>query len=82
MDLKAEKDYIKTELDKLDDVHLVAAIKNMLDFGKAKIYEQGLHPMSKGAFYERNAISRKAIEEDNLITHQEARAYFKWKHAR
>ncbi len=82
MNLEAEKEYIKRELDKVDDIHLVEAIKNMLAFGKAKKYEQSLHPMSKETFYMRNELSRKAIKENNLISQEEAKSYFSGKHAK
>ncbi|MEQ8242799.1 MAG: hypothetical protein RLO12_21915 [Fulvivirga sp.] len=54
----------------------------MLDFGKAKRYERSLFPMTRESFYERNALSRKAIEEDQLLTQKEAQAYFAKKHAK
>lgn len=76
MDLSAEKEYIKSELDKVEDIHLVAAIKNMLAYGKAKRYEESIRPMTPEMFYERQELSRKAVEENNLITHSEAKAFF------
>jgi len=82
MDLKTEKEYIKSELDRVEDVHIVEAIKNILALGKAKRYEQDMHPMTLETFYKRNEISRKAIEEEKLINQKEARSYFKRKHAR
>ena len=81
MDLKAEKEYIKAELDKVEDIHLVEAIKNLLAYGRYKKYEQGLHPMSKDTFYQRNNLSRKDIENSDLINQEDARSYFKKKHA-
>lgn len=81
MDLRIEKEYIKSELDKVEDIHLVEAIKNMLAYGKANRYEKRLQPMSKESFYERHQLSRKAIEEDNLISQEEAKAYFARKNA-
>ena len=81
MDLRLEKEYIKSELDKVEDIHLVEAIKNMLAYGKSKRYERALQPMSKEDFYQRQELSWKAIEEDNLISQKEARAYFVRKNA-
>ncbi len=81
MDLRAEKEYIKSELDKVEDMHLVEAIKNMLAYGKAKRYERNLQSMSKEDFFQRQKLSREAIEKDNLISQQEARAYFASKNA-
>ena len=80
MNLQSEKEYIKRELDKVDDIHLVEAIKNMLAFGKAKKYEQSLHPISKESFFMRNELSRKAITDDDLISQEEAISYFSRKH--
>ena len=82
MNLQAEKEYIKRELDKVDDIHLVEAIKNMLAFGKAKKYEQSLHPMNKETFYLRNELSREAIKDNNLISQEEAKSYFSRKYGR
>lgn len=76
MDLRAEKEYIKSELDKVEDIHLVAAIKNMLAYGKAKRYEESIRPMTTEMFYQRQELSRKAVEENNLISHNEAKAFF------
>ncbi|MDZ7608826.1 MAG: hypothetical protein U5K79_25325 [Cyclobacteriaceae bacterium] len=67
MKLQSEIELIKKELDKVDDVHLIDAIKNLLAYGKAKRYESSLAPMSKDEFYSRNTLSRKAIESGNLI---------------
>jgi len=82
MDLQTEKDLIKSEIDKVEDAHLVKAIKNMLAFGMSKKHEKGLYPMSKSAFYARNQESRKAIEENQLISQAEAKSYFIRKHGR
>lgn len=81
MDIHAEKELIKSELDKVEDIHLVEAIKNMLAFGMAKRYEESLNPMSEEVFYKRNEDSQKAIKDNQLISQTEARAYFKQKHA-
>ncbi len=70
------------ELDKVEDVHLIEAIKHLLAYGKAKRYEAGLSPLSKDEFYSRNALSRKAIESGDLIKQSEAREYFLAKHGK
>ena len=82
MKLQSEIELIKMELDKVEDVHLIEAIKNLLAFGKAKRYESSLSPMSKEEFYKRNTLSKKAIEGGDLIDQSEARKYFSGKHAR
>jgi len=81
MGIRSEIEYIKTELDKVEDEYLVEAIKNMLTYGKSKRYEKGIHPMSAESFYERYELSRKSIEEGNLISQEEARSYFSRKNA-
>jgi hypothetical protein len=80
MNIQAEKEYIKRELDKVDDIHLVEAIKNILEFGKAKKYEQTLYPMSKETFYMRNELSRKIIKDNSLISQEDAKSYFSGKY--
>lgn len=82
MDIQIEREFIKSELDKIEDIHLIEAIKNMLAYGKAKQYEQELRPMSKKKFYERNKLSRKAIENKELVSQTEAKAYFARKNDR
>ena len=76
MGLQTEIEHIKSELDKVQDIHLVEAIKNLLAYGKAKRYEAKLEPMSKADFYSRNELSRKSIETGELISQSEAKAYF------
>ncbi len=80
MKLKSEIELIKMELDKVEDIHLIEAIKNLLAYGKAKRYDDSLSPMSKDEFYSRNELSRKAIENGDLINQSEARKYFSGKH--
>ena len=70
MNLNSEIEHIKAE-----------AIKNLLTYGKNKGYEKRLKPMSKEDFYDRNAISQKQIEENDLVSNQDAKAYFDRKHA-
>jgi hypothetical protein len=81
MKLQSEIELIKKELDKVDDVHLIDAIKNILAYGKAKRYESGLSPMNKEEFYSRNELSRKAIERGELIDQSQAREFFSGQHA-
>ncbi len=76
MKLKSEIELIKMELDKVEDIHLIEAIKNLLAYGRAKRYDASLSPMSKDEYYSRNTLSRKAIESGDLIDQSEAREYF------
>jgi hypothetical protein len=76
MRLRTEIEHIKSELDKVKDVHLIEAIKNLLAYGKVKRYETKLEPMSKADFYSRNELSRKSIETNDLVSQSEAKAYF------
>ncbi|MCV9389232.1 hypothetical protein [Reichenbachiella ulvae] len=81
MNLESEKEFIKSEIDKLDDAQLVEAIKNLLSLGKAKTYENKLRPFTKEEFLKRNSYSQEAIRDNQLITQEEAQEYFKSKHA-
>jgi ABC-type ATPase with predicted acetyltransferase domain len=81
MDLRIEKEFIKTEIDKTDDVHIVEAIKNILALGKAKEYENSLRPMSISQFHERNKLSQKSIKKNQLIDQKDAKSFFEKKHA-
>ncbi|GAB5524680.1 MAG: hypothetical protein Roseis2KO_25520 [Roseivirga sp.] len=81
MDLQVEKEFIKTELDKVDDVHLIEAIKSILAFGKSKSEHGHFRPMTKDEFLQRDQISQKSIDEDDLISQEDARLYFSKKYA-
>jgi len=76
MNLKAEIELLKIELDNVEDHYLIETIKNLLAYGKSKRYENILTPMSVGDFLQRQEMSRKYIEEKTLISQEEAKTYF------
>lgn len=76
MDLQAQKEKIKLELDEVEDVNLLRAIDNLLAYGKSKNFDKQINPISKEMFYKRNEESRKAIEQGSLISQEEAKRYF------
>lgn len=80
MNLESEKEFIKSEIDKITDIHLVEAIKNMLAVGKAKIFEHNLQPLTKEEFLQRNQHSQSSIQNNQLIAQEDAQEYFKKKH--
>lgn len=81
MDIQAEKEFIKMELDKVDDIHLVEAIKSILAFGKSRSQGTSLRQMTKEEFLQRDEASQKSIDEGDLISQEDARLFFAKKHA-
>jgi hypothetical protein len=78
MDLKAEKEILKKELDQVNDARLLEAIRKILDYGRSKSgkpYQQ----MTEDEYFDRISESRKAIGEGRLITQEEAIEYFRRK---
>jgi hypothetical protein len=78
MDIKAEREIIKKEVDLVDDVRLLEAIRKILEFGLAKSpvkYQE----LSEDDYFNRVAESRKAIADGKLITQEEAIEYFRRK---
>lgn len=76
MDILAEKEQLKLELDKVQDIHLIEAIKSLLAYGKYQRYEKALQPLTEEAFYARNSISQQQILENNLVNDIDVKAYF------
>lgn len=73
MDIQSTRAYIKSALDEIEDQALLESIKDFLD--KART-----HPITEEEFYQRNSISRKAIESDSLLAQEEAAEYFRKKY--
>jgi len=78
MDLKAEKEILKKELDQVNDVRLLEAIRKLLDYGRSKS-GKSYQPMTEDEYFNRISESRKAIGEGKLITQEEAIEYFRRK---
>lgn len=80
MDLKAEREILKKELDQVDDVKLLEAIRKILDYGRSKAKSgKPYAPMTEDEYFNRIAESRKSIGEGKLITQEEAIEYFRRK---
>ncbi|MBT1696844.1 hypothetical protein KK083_08175 [Fulvivirgaceae bacterium PWU4] len=78
MDLKAEKEILKKELDQVNDARLLEAIRKILDYGRSKS-GRPYKPMTEDEYFDRISESRKAIGEGKLIVQEEAIEYFRRK---
>lgn len=82
MDLNAEREIIKKELDEVDDIRLLEAIKKILDYNRSKSgTSKAYEPVNEEEYFQRILSSRKAIDEGRLITQEEAIAYFRRKNS-
>lgn len=80
MDINSEKESLKKELDLVDDIQLLEAIRKMIDYAKSKSFK-AYPSMTEEEYFNRITESRKAIEEGKLITQEEAKEYFRKKNA-
>lgn len=62
MNLHSEKEKIKTEIDNINDKHLLRAIKEMLGYAKASKEERLLKPFTKQQVIKRALVSEKDIK--------------------
>ena len=76
MDLDAEKELLKKEIDQVNDMSLLKAIRNILDFGRTRS-KKYYKPFSEEEYFSRITASRKAIADGKLITQEEAIEYFR-----
>lgn len=79
MDINLEKERLKKELDLVEDIELLDAIRKMIEYGKSKSFKYS--SMTEDEYFDRIAKSRSAIQEGKLIAQEEARQYFKKKDA-
>ncbi len=80
MNLQAEKNWIKSELDKINDESLIQTFKNLLDFARKKNYKVKYEPMSLEEFYERIEQSENDIKKGKVKSHKEVQSIIKsWK---
>lgn len=79
MDLSAEREMLKKEIDKIDDIRLLEAIRRVLDGNRSKVLAKPHLPLTEDEYFDRIKESRKAIEEGKLIIQEEAIAYFRKK---
>lgn len=78
MDLKTEKEILKKELDQIEDVRLLDAIRKIMEYGRSTAV-RNYGPMTEDEYFNRITESRKAIGEGKLITQEEAIEYFRRK---
>jgi hypothetical protein len=77
MNINVERELIKQDLDKVTDIHLLEAIRKLLD--SAKFNSGKRIPLTEDELYNRILESRKAISEGKLIAQEEAKEYFRKK---
>ena len=68
MNIIAEKNIIKQELDKVQDEHLIKAIREMLLYSHAAKEEAILKPFTKTQLIKRAKQSEKDIKEGRVTT--------------
>jgi hypothetical protein len=68
MNIQAEINWIKSELDSLQDVSLLQKFKDMLSAAKAKRYEANLKPMTQKELIERTLKSEAEIKAGKYTT--------------
>lgn len=73
MNLQAEKNWIKSELDKINDESLIQTFKNLLDFARKKSYKVKVEPMSLDEFYKRIEDAENDIKKGRTKTHAEVK---------
>ncbi|MFM7021768.1 MAG: hypothetical protein ACKOXB_02235 [Flavobacteriales bacterium] len=68
MNVQAEINWIKSELDSVQDVSLLQKLKDMLSAAKAKRYEANLKPMSQKELIDRAKKSEADIKAGRLTS--------------
>jgi len=68
MKLQAEINWIKTELDSVQDVSLLQKFKDMINAAKIKKYEASLKPMTQKELIERTLKSEAQIKAGKFTT--------------
>jgi hypothetical protein len=75
MDIKAEIKSLKKELDKIEDKHLIQAIKNLLTYAQKRDeivgYEADGTPITKEQLGKEVEESNKEIEKGNYYTQEQ-----------
>lgn len=73
MKLTDEKEFIKNEIDSINDERLLRAIKEMLEFAKANTEERYLKPFTKQQLVKRALASEKDIKAGRTTSIKELR---------
>ena len=66
MNLRTEKNLLKKELDKIEDEHLIKAIKELLKYASVRAEDRVLKPFTSKQLVKRAKISEKNIKEGNF----------------
>jgi hypothetical protein len=82
MDIQAEIESIKKELDKVEDKHLLQAIKNLLTYANKRDEIVGYDVrdgtlLTQEKLVERVREAEKEVEKGNYITHEELKEKMK-----
>ncbi len=73
MNLLLEKQLIKTEIDSVNDEHLIRAIKEMLSYAKTNKEERFLKPFTKQQLIKRALTSEKDIKNGRTTSLKDLR---------
>ena len=73
MNLVEEKEKIKSELDVVNDVRLLKAIREMLNYAKVSSEERHLKPFTKKQLIERALLSEKDIKNGRTTSLKDLR---------
>lgn len=66
MNVAAEIDKIKHDLEELNDEQLIEAIQNILNFARKRLYESNLKQLTAEEYTKRALYSQKDIELDRV----------------
>ena len=61
MTIETKKKFIKSQIEKLNDPHLLDAIRNLLEYAATTGYESGMKPMTRAELVRRAKISNQNI---------------------
>jgi SOS-response transcriptional repressor LexA len=61
--LKNDKEFIKNQIDEIEDKNLIAAIKNIVEFASNNQYAEKLKPLKKNEVIARAKISNRNIKQ-------------------
>jgi hypothetical protein len=75
MKLIADKKWIKSEIDKIEDEESLAVIKNLLNYINQKV--SNMKPMTMGEYYSMIEESERDIKEGKIHVHEDVVKYFK-----
>ena len=77
MDIQVEIQQLKHELDTINDVNLLRAIKSLLTYAKNKTPQESLKPMTMDELQERLDRSEQDIKDGKVYTTEEMSDYFR-----